>query len=216
MLIVRRTIRRNDGLRSESGTTLAPCAPESPNYHFALIERVVQVAGDFRNIQTPDAWDAGLRIGHAGAGQEREHLKGLFEFGNEDIAVDPVLDPPSLLAPDVLLGGCGESNPAGFQRERSSLRISSASTSRFCATSTSESRRAWCKAARSLSSSQSPGSSGRSSTSAPSGKSVGSSSTRRPARTRALIVMSRSVALEEPPNKALHPTGAGGIVSAGG
>jgi hypothetical protein len=64
------------------------------------------------------------------------------------------------------------------------------------ATSASESRRASCSAARSASSSQSPGSSGRSSISVPSGRSVASSTSSRPARTRALIVMRDSVALD--------------------
>src|SRR5207247_778244 len=66
-----------------------------------------------------------------------------------------------------------ESASAGRQRDRSSLRISAASTSRPAATSASDCRKASCSAAPSASSSQSPGSSGSSSISVPSGRSVG-------------------------------------------
>ncbi len=67
-----------------------------------------------------------------------------------------------------------ESDSTARQRDRSSLRISSASTSRPAATSASDCRKASCSAARSASSSQLPGSSGSSSISVPSGRSLGS------------------------------------------
>ena len=101
-----------------------------------------------------------------------------------------------------------EVNAALLQRDRSSLSRSAASMSRPAATSASESARAAWSAARSASSSQSPGSSGSSSTSVPSGRSVGSSTTSRPARTRAFIVVRRSVAFEWTAHKRLHPAAA--------
>ncbi len=86
-------------------------------------------------------------------------------------------------------GRRGEPDPAGLQRDRSRLRTSAASTIRPASTSACDCARAACKAERSASSSQSPGSRGRSSSSVPSGRSIGSSTTRRPSCTRALIVM---------------------------
>jgi len=117
---------------------------------------------------------------------------------------------PGLFEPDMSLGRCGEPDATRRQRDLSSLRISSASTSRPAATSASDWRSASCSAARSASPSQSPGSSGRSSISVPSGRSVGSSTTSRPSRTRALIVIRKSVSLAAPPNNAAQQALAAG------
>jgi hypothetical protein len=68
----------NDRLRSESRPTVATCAPESTDYDLALVEGVVQVASDLRDIQAPDAWDTALRIGRSGAWQERRAREGLL------------------------------------------------------------------------------------------------------------------------------------------
>jgi len=87
----------------------------------------------------------------------------------------------------------GEQDLSTLHVERSSRRTSSALTRRPASRSPSDWRRASCKAARSASSSQSPGSRGKSSTSVPSGRSVGSSNTSRPARTRAFSVMGSSL-----------------------
>jgi len=197
--------RRNQ-LWFEPGAANSPSAPQRPNNYFRLVEGVVEMTSDLRDVQPTEARDSAGQVGCAGAREEREDPKSLLELGGKDSRVDPVLNPPRLLAMDVPAGCCGEPDSARSQRERSSLRTTSASTSRPAATSASDSRRAWCNAARSVSSSQSPGSSGSSSTSAPSGRSVGSSSTRRPARTQALIVIASSVALQGPPNKCFQPT----------
>ena len=147
-----------------------------------------------------------LTVAVTRAGQDRDHLDRSFQVGRERVAVLAVLNPPSVLTVNMLLRGVGESNATGFHRDRSCLRTSAASASLPAATSDSDWIKAACRAARSVSSSQSPGSNGRSSTSVPSGKVVGSSNTRRPARTRALIVMEMSVPSNQPPNKPLQPT----------
>src|SRR6266542_5138048 len=100
-----------------------------------------------------------------------------------------VCQPPGFFLLDMPLRGEREANVPLFQRERSSRRTLAASTRRPAFTSSSESCRALCNAARSSSSSQSPGSRGRSSISVPSGRSVGSSTTSRPAFTRAFSVI---------------------------
>ena len=94
-----------------------------------------------------------------------------------------VFDPPFLFTCDVPARRRRESNATWIQRDRSSLRMSSAATRRPAATSASDSRRASWRTARSPSSSQSPGSSGKSCSSVPSGRSVGSSTTSRPSNT---------------------------------
>ena len=164
------------------------------------------MAGDFGDVKTPQPCDSGVRVRRSGARQPRQNSNGLFEFVGEHISVNPVLDPPFPLEADMPPSRKGESDPTRFQRERSSRRMSSASTRRPASTSAPDSRRASWRAARPSSSSQSPGSSGRSCSSVPSGRSVGSSMTRRPWRTRALMVMQTSVASSRPPNKQMEPT----------
>jgi hypothetical protein len=163
--------------------------------------------GGAQRCRPADTW---CRPGDHSQDSERS-----FEFSREDIGVDPILQPPCLLAPDVTSRCGGKPNATLLQRERSSRRISSASTRWPAATSASDWRKASCRAARSASSSQSPGSNGSSSISVPSGRSVGSSRTNRPDRTRALIVIAGSVALKGPPNKALHPTPAASLARRG-
>jgi uncharacterized protein YbjT (DUF2867 family) len=80
---------------------------------------------------------------------------------------------PVALAKDVAACRGGEQDLSTLHVERSSRRTSSALTRRPASRSPSDWRRASCKAARSASSSQSPGSRGKSSTSVPSGRSVG-------------------------------------------
>jgi len=109
---------------------------------------------------------------------------------------------------DVRSGRGREADPTLLQRERNSFKTSAALTRRPAATSASDSARAACKALRSASVSQSPGSSGSNSTSVPSGRVVGSSTTRRPACTRALIVIRGSVALDRLPNNRVEPMAA--------
>jgi hypothetical protein len=134
---------------------------------------------------------------------------GLFELGREGVPVKSIGQPPGLLAPEVPLCRCSESNAAGLQEDLRPLRIASASTKRPAATSTLDSRKAAWSAARSASSSQSPGSRGRRSTSVPLGKSVGSSTTSRPARTRAFEVIEATLAPGGAPNKPFERPGGG-------
>jgi hypothetical protein len=170
------------------------------------IEGVVEVTVDPSKVE-PQSGDTGTRVGRARSGEKRQHADGILDLSREDVDVQSVLEPPRLLAPDVALGRCGEADAARSQDDFSSLRISSASTSRSVATSISDWRSAAWRAARSASSSQSPGSSGSRSTSVPSGRSVGSSTTSRPARTRALSVISRTVEPGSLPNKPLEQAG---------
>jgi len=73
-------------------------APQGPHDDFAIVEPVVQMAGHFLHVQTPQAGDAALRVVRARSGKEGEHSKDLFKLGHEDILMDAVLTPPSLLA----------------------------------------------------------------------------------------------------------------------
>ena len=181
--------------------------PDRADDHVPVVEGVVDMAGHPAKVNASETRNVLVRLRCASSREERHDPDGLFELGCEDLRMDTVLKPPDLLALDLPVRGGRESDAALVHRDRSSLRISSTSTNRPAATSLLDSRRALWSAARSASSSQSPGSSGRRSTSVPSGRSVGSSTTSRPALTRALIVMPNRVALEEPPNTALHPTG---------
>ena len=161
---------------------------------------------DFGQIPAAQTRNRHLRVGCPRAGKQRQKSKGCFELCRKNLGMDSVLKPPSFLPMYVALRRCRESYGPRGQRDRSSFRISSAPTSRPAATSASDWRRASWSAARSVSSSQSPGSSGRRSISVPSGRSVGSSTTSRPSRTCALTIMKASVALAWPPNKTLQPT----------
>ena len=186
--------------------SIATSTPERADDDLVFVESVVKVAGDPAKVDTSKTSNIRVDVRSAGAREDCHNLEGLFELGREDFAVGSILKPPVLLASDVFLRGGRESDVAWRHRERSSLRMSSASTRRPAAISTLESRKALWRAARSVSSSQSPGSSGRSSNSVPSGRFVGSSTTRRPAVTRALMVMAESVAPGWPPIKALEPS----------
>lgn len=108
-----------------------------------VVNRVVEVARDLGDVEAAKARYASLRVECAGPGQQREDSERLLKLSNEDFLMIPVLEPPLLLTLDVTACRGGESDPPRGQRERSSLRISSASTSRSAATSACESRRAW-------------------------------------------------------------------------
>ena len=186
--VVRRTRQDNEGAL-ERRPTLPACAPQGANDDVVCVEREVQVAAQLPDVETPQVGRRGLRVGGSSSGEEGQDFDGLFEFGSEEILVVSVVKPPRPLAVDVVVRRLREANATGLQLDRSRLRMSVASTSRPASTSACDWARAACKAARSASSSQSPGSSGRSSISVPSGRFVGSSITRRPSRTRALIVI---------------------------
>src|SRR5438132_6023185 len=213
----RRVVGRQTTMRLRlDGRTLAPArAPHSSNGDLVLVEGVVEVAGQLSEVETAQAWDASGGVRCPGTRKERQDPEAFLEFGSEDflefgsedLVMESVLQPPDLLTRDVPLRGRSEPNAARLQDDLSCFRIAAASTRRPAATSASESRKAACRAARSASCSQSPGSSGRSSTSVPSGRSVGSSTTRRPAQTRAFRVMNGALALERSLNKPLGRAG---------
>lgn len=181
-------------------------APQCANDNFMLVEGVIEMAIYLTQIQATKANDTCFGVRCANSRQKCEDSEGCFQFSRENLSMGPILKPPSLLAPNVSLRRCCKADATLLQRDLSSLRISSASTSRPAATSASDWRNASWSAARSASSSQSPGSSGSSSISVPSGRSVGSSTTSRPSRTRALIVIQGSVAPGGPPNKGVKLT----------
>jgi hypothetical protein len=191
----------------------AACSPNCTNDDLVLIKRIVEMAGQLAEVEPSQSGYACFTVRCSRAWKPRQDTERLFDLGSEEIALEPVLQPPALLAVHVPPSGRGEANASWLQVERRSFRISAASTRRPAATSAPDSCKAAWSAARSSSSSQSPGSSGRSSTSVPSGKSVGSSTTSRPARTRALSVMQWTVTLERSPNKPLERTGADTIYS---
>ena len=200
--------------RSEAGTTLrnsesgaelraafATGSPECTDDDFTVIERVIEMGGDSPEVHASDARDGRVRVERSSAWKSRDDLQGLFKFFGEDLGMLAILEPPGFLELHMLLRCVREANAPMLQRDRSSRRMTSASISRPALTSSSESRNARCNAARSSAVSQSPGSRGRSSTSVPSGRSVGSSTTSRPAFTRAVSVMSTTVAPGTPRNK---------------
>ena len=118
-------------------------APERADDDTVFVERVVEVACDFGNVNAAKAWYTGLRVGGPSARQECQYPERLFKLGYEDFPMDPIFEPPLFLTLDVSTCRGREFDPARGQRERSSLRISSASTSWSAATSASDSRRAW-------------------------------------------------------------------------
>ncbi len=188
-------------------SSTATGTPQSTNDNFVLVESVVEMTVYLSQIQPTNANHIGFGIRRASSREEGKDSKGCFEFSRKDLGMDSVLKPPSLFSPDVLLRSRCELDATVPQRDLMSLRISSASTSLPAAASVSDWRRASWSAARSASSSQSPGSSGSRSISVPFGSSVGSSTTSRPSRTRALMVMKESVALSSAAQQALAADG---------
>jgi hypothetical protein len=187
---VARTTRE---LRLDPWSSPTPGSPQRADDDFAFIESVIEMAIYLAQVQSAQAGHSGFLVACANARKDGQNSEGLFNLSCENIGVGLVFNPPSLFALHMSLRSRCESNRTLFQRDLSSRRISSASTRRPAAMSASDWRRASWSAARSVSSSQSPGSSGSRSISVPSGRSVGSSNTSRPSRTRALIVMSERV-----------------------
>ena len=165
----------------------AACAPDGPHNHAISIEREVDVDGDA--LQEDPAHSRDLRVARSDPWKCGDQVERAIEIRRKRLDVLAIGHPPVALAKDVATRGSGEQNLSALHVERSSRKTSSALTRRPASRSPSDWRRASCNAARSASSSQSPGSRGRSSTSVPSGRSVGSSNTSRPARTRAFSVM---------------------------
>ena len=164
-------------------------APESTNDHSGVVKRVIEMGIDSSEVDAPNTWNGRLRVERSNSRKRPDDLDRLFEFLSEYVGMVAIGQPPGFLSAEMFLCSGRETNATILQRDRSSRRMTSASTSRPALTSSSDSFRALCKAARSFSVSQSPGSRGRSSTSVPSGRSVGSSTRSRPAFTRAFSVM---------------------------
>ena len=152
------------------------------------------MGSDSPKVDAANARNWRLSVEASGPWKRRDDPERLFEFLGEHVQVVTSGQPPGLLPPNVFLRSGREANAPILQRDRSSRRITSASMRRPALMSSSESLRARWRAARSSSSSQSPGSRGSSSISVPSGRSVGSSTTSRPAFTRAFNVIAITVA----------------------
>jgi hypothetical protein len=104
---------------------------------------VVEVAVEAAEIDSSQPSHAPLGIRRTGARQRRNELNRGLEVGREHVPVVAVLDPPSVLAVNVLPRRIGESNAPRFHRDRSCLRTSAASVSRPAVTSAWD----WVKAA---------------------------------------------------------------------
>ena len=110
-------------------------SPERANDHFVAIEGVVLMGCDLWHIEATQAGDARVRVTRPGSGQPRQDSDGVFEFFGEYVHVRSVLKPPCLLSANVFVSRGGEPNSTRLHRERSSRRISSASTRRSAVTS---------------------------------------------------------------------------------
>ena len=112
----------------ECGTSTTSCTPQGANQHLMLVERVVKVTSDSSTgtlVRTPVV---GMTMDALAAPEARAMIGGTgLEFIGEDLGVRSARIPPRLLSSDILPGGGRESDLAGLQFERSSLRTSSAS-----------------------------------------------------------------------------------------
>ncbi len=144
-------------------------------------------------VEATQRCDSRLGIQGASPWHLGEKADCLLDFVYEYLCGALVFDPPGLRDAQRFACDVREYDLAGIHFDRSSRRTSAASVSRPASTSAPEATRARWSAARSSSSSQSPGTIARSSTSVPSGRSVGSSTTKRPFCTRAFSVMPRNV-----------------------
>jgi hypothetical protein len=54
------------------------------------------MARNSRQVQTPEAGNAGLSIRCAGTGKQRHDSQRFLELGDEHVGVDPVFNPPPL------------------------------------------------------------------------------------------------------------------------
>ncbi len=68
--------------------------PERPDDNFVFVERVIEMAGDFANVNATKASDARLRIERPGSGQQSQDPERLFKLSDEYLRVDSILKPP--------------------------------------------------------------------------------------------------------------------------
>ena len=165
------------------------CVPKCADRYDVLRERIVKVRRETAEVEATQTSDLGLRVWGSRGWQEGEKSDRLFDFIREDFDGPAVVDPPAPGRTKLFTRPLSKDNLAALHSERSSRRTSLASTTRPALTSASDSPNARCRAARSSSLSQSPGSKGSSSISVPSGRSEGSSTIKRPFFTRALRVI---------------------------
>ncbi len=190
------------GYGGKLGSASSPSTPHRTDNDLIRTEGVIDMACGPGEVQPPKSRDMGFRVDTSSPGEQGHHLECFFELRGENLGVVSMLQPPGFFALNMALRSSGKPDAAPVQRERSSLRTSSASTSLPAETSASDMTSASQRAVRSSSSSQSPGSNGSSSITVPSGRSVGSSTTKRPSRTCALMLMLKNLALRVTPNKA--------------
>ena len=167
--------------------------PERTNHHGVLSEGVVEVRRRAAEVEATQSCYSRLGIQGPSPWHPREKANCLLDLVYQGFQGAVIVDPPRLGSAQLTACDVSEKDRARFHFNRSSRRTSLASVVRPASTSAPEATRARCSAARSSSSSQSPGSMGRSSISVPSGRSVGSSTTKRPFRTRAFNVMVKKV-----------------------
>src|SRR5438876_888735 len=129
-------------LRLDLWSSTLASTPECANHYFVRVEGVVDMARDLRQVYASKIGDASSRVDGAGPRENCQDSDSRFELGRKDLGMDPVLKPPGLLASYVSLCRCCESHTTPLQCDLSSVRISSASTSRPAATSASDWRSA--------------------------------------------------------------------------
>ena len=123
-------------------TASATGTPEGAHDHAGVIERVIKMGVDSPEVDTANAGNGRLSVQGSGTWKHRDDLERLFEFLGEHVGVVTIGQPPGLLSPNVFLRSGCEVNAAILQRDRSSRRITSASTRRPALMSSSESLRA--------------------------------------------------------------------------
>jgi len=98
--------------------------------------------GDSPEVDAANAGNGRLSVEGSGTWKRRDDLERLFEFLGEHVGVVAIGQPPGLLSSNVFLRSGCEANAAILRRDRSSRRITSASTRRPALMSSSESLRA--------------------------------------------------------------------------
>ena len=100
-----------------------------------VIKRVIDVAVETAEVDSSQSSHTTLDIRCAGTRQHCDDLNRGLEVSHKHVSVVAVLEPPRVLAVDVLPCSVGKSNAPRFHRDRSCLRTSAASVSRPARTS---------------------------------------------------------------------------------
>jgi hypothetical protein len=72
-------------------STFATGTAERTNDDLIIIERVIEVAGQFSDVKTPEARNMGLGVGSTSSRQDSQDLHCRFKFGREEVLVVPIL-----------------------------------------------------------------------------------------------------------------------------